>query len=409
LTLGLTHLRPKQGPRKMKTRLTKKSQTAISAILLLALSLGASPLLASASAAPSFNNVQIFVTTSSSLSYSYTFTAYNLTGSLMGTYQSSFPAAGFELPTGDYLFTVSALHETSYPYPCVACATPANGAGESVPPVKNGSGSSGTAIVYYPPASEYGFLQAHVDGPKTLTIATKNVTTYPTSQLAVKVSYVNGTAASGAQISASVVGQWSYWWGQDSKVNMWSQTGNDGTATLTVPDAPLVVTAWAWLPVSLPPDNKTVVTTVGGEKVNVTVYWEPTYVGLSASALVVPPFGVTNLTLHYQQPIYWAVPAGTVSSGSAGQGSSGATMASKPTGVPADVMQTKSAQTGQAQVYTPSQIPAIQGIQQPSQGGEVASASWPLWALAIAGVAVVVGISAVLALRRKNGPHEAPV
>ena len=70
----------------------------------------------------SYNSIQVFVTTSSNLNYTYFFTAYNLTGALIGTTQTPYPAAGFELPAGTYLFTVSAIEQTSYG--CYVCAQP---------------------------------------------------------------------------------------------------------------------------------------------------------------------------------------------------------------------------------------------------------------------------------------------
>jgi hypothetical protein len=51
---------------------------------------------------------------------------------------------------------------------------------------------------------------------------------------------------------------------------------------------------------------------VAGEEVNVTVYWQPMYVGLAGSALVVPPDDNASITLHAQQPNYWATPFGVI-------------------------------------------------------------------------------------------------
>src|SRR5712692_8539550 len=58
---------------------------------------------------PTLSNVQVYVQTSGSLKFdSLQITAFNSTGFAVATTQSLYPAAGFELPNGDYIFTVSA-------------------------------------------------------------------------------------------------------------------------------------------------------------------------------------------------------------------------------------------------------------------------------------------------------------
>jgi hypothetical protein len=360
----------------------------------------------------SFNNVQVFVTTSAQLPYSYMFSAYNLTGSLVASYQGSYPAAAFELPSGDYLFTVSATHSSYTPCGDV-CAQPLTG-------VKTSSGTaSAMPAIIYQQASEYGYQVAHIDSSTQLSIQTKNVTTFPTDNVTVKVSFVNGTAAAGAWVSASIVGQWYYWWGQNSGVVMSAQTGPDGVANLVLPVAPAVLTAWDWVPVNLPQNDTTVVVNVGGQKVNVTVYWEPTYVGLSASTLLVPPATSANLTLQYQQPNYWYLPQGVnyapAPSGpgaSAGQG--GATIASQQSGVPSQVSQVSesSTQTGQSSYYLPTQIPALQqqGASPATSGpAAVGGSGWAILAAVVAvGAFAALGV-AVVVLGRKHTPSGAPV
>ena len=391
------------------TERTKTTGRALSAAFLLSLAiLSAGPLLAPAPrAAQSFNNVQLFVTTSSQLSYSFTFSAYNLSGSLVGSYQSQYPAAGFELPNGDYLFTVSAIHQAIYP-PCMVCAYSSTGvANGASPPAKNATGQIDMPV-YYQPASEYGFLTAHVDSAQTFNIATKNVTDYSTTQVQIKVQFVNGTAASGASVSASVVGQWAYWWGQGAKVSMWAQTGPDGTATLVLPDAPVVVTAWDWVPIHLPPGQTTVVEDVGGQKVNVTVYWQPSYVGLSGSTLLLPPFSSTSITLKYQQPSYWAIPAGTnYAPGSAGGASpQDATVANQPNGVPGNVQQTPTqGSQSSGQYYLPSQIPSIKAGSQASSGNALSAPMSLFWlAGPVIAAFLIASAAAVLVMRKNRNP-----
>ncbi len=307
-----------------------------------------------------FNNVQISVSTSAALPYSYVFTAYNLTGALVGTYQGPYPAAAFELPTGDYLFTVSAIHQ--YGNPCNICLV---GAASNAP----SSSIAAMPVKYFQPTAEYGYAVKHVDSSQMININTQNVTQFPTTQVTVKTVYANGTAAAGAWVSSSVVGQWYYWWGQDTKILMSAQTGSDGIATLVIPSAPAVVTAWSWVPVNLPTNQTTVVTTVGGQKVNVTVYWQPTYVGLSASVLLLPPSTSTTLTLQYQPQNYWVMPAGVQTAG--GASGMGVT-SSQPTGIPAQTSAGASQKAGTSQYYTPSSIPTL-SVQSPTgTGGQIA-------------------------------------
>ena len=345
-----------------------------------------------------FNNVQVFVTTDSQLPYSYTYTVYNMTGSLLATYQGSFSAAAFELPSGDYLFTVSALYQPyGGCYGCVYTTSDSAASGQSV---------AYTPVKYLQPSSEYGYQVAHVDSSKSLTIATRNVTQFQTTAVTVKVSYVNGTAAAGASVSTSVVGQWYYWWGQDSNVVMWAQTGPDGYAKLVLPVAPAVITAWNWVPVDLPTSQTTVTRVVGGEVVNVTVYWAPSYVGLSASTLLMPPASSANLVLHYQPPSYWAMPEGVKYA----PGSAGATVADQQTGVPFEVTRMTTAQSGGAQYYVPGQIPAVGGVTGAVEPpGTQASALGPLTTTAALGVALVFAsfVIAVVVLRTRQRPPEA--
>jgi hypothetical protein len=366
---------------------TKKLvRPALIGLTLLLLGYGLMP---AALASPSFNNVQIFVNTSTQLHYSYTFTAYNLTGSLLGTYQGNYPAGAFELPSGDYLFTVSAVYQNYNP--CYQCAYATSGA-----PAPSASNSA-YPVKYVQPASEYGFIQAHIGSSQSFTVDTKNVTQFPTTAVTIKVSYLNGTAAEGASVSASVVGQWYYWWGQSTNVDMWAQTDSSGTAKLILPTAPTVISAWKWVQVDIPASQTTVTRNVGGEAVNVTVYWQPSYVGLAASTLLLPPASSASLTLHYQQSNYWVMPMGAKSS----QG-----VASQPPGIPTQVNMTAGGQA--SQYYVPNQIPSSVVQSNPQQvTGAQAPALSGLTLAGLAGSAVVLAAVAIAAVvvrsRRPRG------
>lgn len=342
-----------------------------------------------------YNVIQVFAAPSTPLPYSYTFTAYNTTGSMVASYQSSIPAAAFELPSGEYLFTVSAVHWNYSPCydVCPLQATPAPVAGSS---------TASPAILVRAPSSEYGFALASVTSSQTLNINLVNVTRFPTTTVTVKASYVNGTAAAGASVSASVVGQFYYWWGQDTNLSMWGQTNSDGAAKLVVPRAPVVVTAWKWLPVALPASNKSATANVGGEPISIVVRWRPTYVGLSASGLLIPPDDTLGLTLKYQQPNYWVAPAGVEFAGA--QGASGAALSNQPTGTPALAAQPSQSSSGQSpqEYYLPPQIPQIQSG---SAAAEAAS-GYPLSYLALTGVvAALAGVAITAAfLRSRRSP-----
>ena len=186
----------------------------------------------------------------------------------------------------------------------------------------------------YPPSSWYGYQSATVTGSQTINIQMQNVSKLPTSSVTVKVSYVNGTAVADASVYASIVGEWYYWYWQDNGITMSAQTDSNGVAHLVIPTAPSVITAWKWVPVLDSRNGTSIITTVGGEKVNVTIYWEPTYVGLSGSGLLLPPQNSISITLHYQQPDYWIMPMGVSARGAFAQGGQGAALASQPTGTP---------------------------------------------------------------------------
>ncbi|MGD1055142.1 MAG: hypothetical protein ABR867_03565 [Nitrososphaerales archaeon] len=348
--------------------------------------------------ATSFNVVQIFVSTSTNLQYNYLLTAYNLTGNQVATYQSSFPAAAFELPAGSYLFTVSALREGYYP--CPMCGIYANGSttrssngNETKSPSDN---TTVSPVFMIQSASEYGYAVETVSGPVTFTIQTQNVTLLPTGPVTVRVTFANGTAAAGAYVSASIIGQDYYWWSPNSSLVMSNQTNNLGIAHLILPQAPAVISAWDWVPVNSPVSNNTVPAYVGGQKINVTIYWEPTYVGLSASTIVIPPNNNVNLTLHYQQPKYWVMPMGVETSTANSSGATKGTIASQPTGVPSTVQSAPSQTAYQSQYYLPSTIPSIGGI--PNTTGSTTTSSHALLGGSLTTVAIGATAAVLAAL-----------
>ena len=355
------------------------------------------------SSAESYNNVQILVTAASAKAYSFQFAAYNLTGSLVAAYQTQFPAAAFELPSGGYLFTVSATEYDRVGYACPLVGGASQGSGTTQPATAPTKPSATPAIIPFcsPPASEYGYAVESVSGPQQIAIQTRNITEFPTTAVTVKASYINGTAVTDASVSASVVGEWYYWWGPNSSIVTYSQTDKSGIAHLILPSAPSVVTAWKWLQIFTPKNQSTIETNIGGQEVNVTVYWEPTYVGLSASGLLIPPQNNINLTLRYQQPSYWVMAPGVISKGAYVGGAPNATVASQPSGTPSLAPNTSGATTS-SQYYLPSQIPAIQQVgaaqvpsNQPGLGGIDSL-------VAVSALFVAVALAVVVATKRTS-------
>jgi hypothetical protein len=301
---------------------TKSLIFALTAILGFTVALGFSSL--SFSSAASYNNVQVFVQTASSLPDYFTVSAFNMSGYMVASSQTQYPAASFELPNGQYIFTVTADQSSNQIY-----YSPSPMVGVNV-------AQGNLAMPYYEaPVAEYGYSVQQVSGSATFTISTQNVTSFPTTILTIKVVYANGTAAEGASVSASVVGSW-YYWGYESNAVMWNTTQADGMATLVTPQAPVQVDAWSWIPVNMPKDQTTVQVIVAGEEVNVTVYWQPTYVGLAGSTLIVPPQTSASITLHVQQPNYWVMPYGVQTTSTIG---GEATASSSPSSIPATVYQ----------------------------------------------------------------------
>ena len=375
----------------MSTNEIKANSRAL--LLSMAILLAGGAFLAQSTAATQFNNVQVFANSPSSHPNGFQFAAYNLTGSLIASYQSSYPAAAFELPSGGYLFTVSS---TSFnplmKYPCpIMAAGATQGTGSASPAIKSNGSATMMPVACYPQSSEYGYAITNISGSQTVNIEMKNVSQLPTTDITVKVAYVNGTAAADASVYASVVGEYYGWW-QNSAIRMGAQTDGNGVAHLVLPSAPAVVTAWKWVPIPVPKGQNTIQTTVGGEKVNVTVYWQPTYVGLSGSGLLLPPQSSISMTLHYQQPDYWVMPMGVASKDAHAGGAPSATIASQPNGMPSSVAQ------GSSQNYLPSQIPAFQanGVSSPSGsqaglfGVDFATIAFTLLAVVVVGAAIVV-------------------
>ena len=354
----------------------RRAWAAVSALVALLLALSIPAALVASGAAGGLDDVRVTIQTTQNLLFQYTNTAYNASGSQVANFNGNYPEASFGRPGGTYLITASAYHQS---YVCGMC------------PLAGGANGSAIAIRYVPPTSEYGYAVVKVSGPVQISIANNNGSRLPLVSLPVHVSYFNGTAAQGAYVSAYVVGM-----GYSYSPNMvsYGQTGLDGNFTLVMPEAPVQVNAYLSVPVQLP-KNATVVVPVqvGGQKVNVTVYWQPNYVGLSGQALILPPQKGADVTLRVQPnpyPIYYATP---------GQGS--VTTVTTATG-------TAVGSPGQTASPTqPSTIapfdPSSEQLSYPAQSvsSQVPNPTWTLALLVVAGLGAVAVLLAVVLGRKK--------
>ena len=270
---------------------TARSASVLIALLLVWASVPVATLMVSSGASTALSSVEVTIQTTKDLPYQYALTAYNTTGYQVASFYGSYPEAGFGLPSGTYLITASAYYQ-QYDI-CYLCPLEAG--------INSSVSSVAIPIRYYPPASEYGFAVVKVTGPSQITIDTKNSTDFQLVKVPVHVAFFNGTAAAGASVSAYVVGMQ---YGYTQNWVSYGQTGSDGNVTLAMPAAPLEVDASLSVPVQLPKGVSTIPVDVGGQQVNVTVYWQPSQVQLSGQALVLPPQSGAEITLKAQQYPY---------------------------------------------------------------------------------------------------------
>lgn len=335
-----------------------------------------------------YNDVQISVQTSGILAGYFSVSAFNMSGFQEAMVQTHYPAASFELPTGQYIFTVTANNQTYSVYnPPVPLGAQSSG----------GQGSPGVPSlpVYVAPAVEYGYSVEQVSSSVAITIATLGVAQFPTSTLSVKVLFANGTAAVGASVSASVVGS-SYYWGYEPDVVTWASTGADGVATLVTPAAPVQLDAWIWLPSNAtsypPPAGAT------GSAVNGTGVAVPVYLGLAGSVLVVPPQATVTITLEVQQADYWVVPFVGVSTPSG----SVPTSVAGPGSVPYSVYAQQQGNPNLQNFQSPGSA-SPQPTVSPASGGVISGGTLLVLVLVLVAVVVaVVVVSLVRAARIKR-------
>ena len=379
-----------------------------SVLALFLVSMSPLPQLAAAtttSASAPLNPVQLSIQTKSITPVSsYDLVAFNSTGSAVASYTGQYPRMTFELPSGTYLFAATATGPSSSQSPvCCVCA----GSGVSNPPAKsassNGSVSAVSGVIAYPcfynnPAEEYGYSLTQVNGAASLTISTAPPSGIQTSDVSVSVSYKNGTAVSGAYVSANVVGA-DWYWGNDANVTMSAQTAADGVAKLVVPSVPLVVTASDSIRVSLPKSQTTTQINVGGQLVNVTVYYSPSYVYETATALLIPPQTSLSMVVTAQQGNqiipYGVANGGGVASGvaagvPASQGSAGASSTVSSS--------TVSAQTTSIPAFSPAVL--TEASSSHSSSSTTGISLWTVGAVVVA-LAIVAIVGIAVAMRKR--------
>jgi hypothetical protein len=251
------------------------------------------------------NPVQLSIQTKNLTSVSsYDLVAYNSSGAPVASYTGQYSRVTLELPSGTYLFAATA-NGPAPTYPPACYAKGGAGSGVASPPATpNSPGAAAGAAIAYPcyysaPPLEYGYSLKQVSGSTTVDIATQSPSVIPTSAVSVSVTYKNGSAVSDAYVSANVVGA-NWYWGDASRVTMYAQTAANGVAHLVVPQVPLAVTASKSVQVSLPKSQTTTQVSIGGQLVNVTLYYGPNYVYESATALLIPPQTSLNMVVTAQ-------------------------------------------------------------------------------------------------------------
>jgi hypothetical protein len=360
----------------------------------------------SGAAGATLNPVQLSIQTKSITAVSsYELVAYNSTGMLVASYTGQYPRVTLELPSGTYLFAATVYGPTSSQPPvcCVCAQSGGTGTGVASPPAQTSQKANASSGIAFPcvssnPPVEYGYSLTQVSGSASLTIDTQSPSGIPTANLSVSVSFKNGTAVSNADVSASVVGT-NFYWGDSSNLTLYAQTAANGVARLVVPAVPLTVTASDSVQVNLPQGQTTVQVKVGGQLVNVTVYYSPNYVYESATALVVPP----------QTSVSMVVTAQTQSSlipYAVGSASSGGGATNAATGAPTTSSQGQQASPGGAagtlssgssttteQTTSIPPIPASDVAAQPSSNGSGINLL-EVGILALAGaIAALVGVA----------------
>ena len=148
--------------------------------------------------------------------------------------------------------------------------------------------------------SEYGYSLTQVSGSTSLTIATQPPSSHPDRRRLRERELQERHGRLRRSTSPRTSSGRTCTWGDNSNLSLYAQTAANGVAQLVVPAVPLTVTASESVQVNLTQSQTTVQVNVGGQPVNVTLYYSPNYVYLSASALLIPPQTSLSMVLTAQ-------------------------------------------------------------------------------------------------------------
>lgn len=257
---------------------------------------------APARAEAALNLVQVQILPSDSNTTQFYVAVYNSSGILVAQASGAYPLFSFGLPQGKYLITATATGSSKpVPVPLLYAQ------GSPLQPVNNSS-STAIAMPIIPIYQEYGYTLVSINSSTNLTIATKEASKIAVYSITISVKFPDGSPVSGAEVYANPVLPVTYYWWlgvNQSEVKMWGETDSSGQVQLKVPELPMQVTAWVWIPIKPPQQHGNIITTIGGEPINVSISYQPTSVGFTGSALVIPPQNTATIVLHYQPQNYF--------------------------------------------------------------------------------------------------------
>jgi len=334
--------------------------------------------------ASNLNIVQIMIVPTNSTISQYSVYVYNSSGQMVAQSSSSYPIVSFGLPNGTYLITANAVREFG-PLP-LASANSIAGTPPALSSTNYSSINSPAVIIpqfrFY---EEYGYALASINSSTNIVIKTSSPGEIPIYNVDVSVTMPDGSPAVNADVYASPVAAYGWWYAvNQSQIKMWGQTNKSGQVTLTVPELPIQLTAWLWLPVELPSNMTTITVKIAGELINVSVYYQPQSVGFTGSSLIIRPQNSAKIVLHYQPQKYW------VYAPAMSQSLLPNMIGSSQQAIPSAVYQ--SVQSGQP----PASIPSFQSIPSSNQPS---SQNYDFWII-IAAIAIAVIAATALVMRR---------
>lgn len=332
--------------------------------------------------ASNLNIVQVMIVPTNLTVSQYFVYVYNSSGQMVAQSSSSYPILSFGLPDGTYLITASAGRQFG-PIPLASTNDMASNAPAFSSANRSSINSPAIIIPPYRLYEEYGYALASINSSTTIVIKTSSPGNIPLYKVDVSVTMPDGSPAVNADVYANPVAAYGWWYAvNQSEIKMWGQTDQSGHVTLTVPELPIQLTSWLWLPIKLPSNMTTITVKIAGELINVSVYYQPQSVGFTGSSLIIPPQNSAKIVLHYQPQNYWVyAPAMTQSP----------LIASSQQAIPSSLYQ--SIQSNQP----PSSIPSFHIL---ASSQQISSQNYGYWII-VAAIAIAAGIAAsALAIRK---------